>query len=134
LLKVYIFKALLADESDAKPAAGLRGYFVCPRSEPHFKTQLRDALAPMALRVKDIEREQEITEELLFQSLPHVHAMYRLRGYGLELYPVKEAPEETGDALIKPGFPHAVRRLTSNNLLAHSLSEADSTSAQKKHS
>jgi hypothetical protein len=132
LLKVYIFNAILAEESSAKPAAGIRGYFVCPRSEPHFKTQLREALAPMALRIKDIEREQEITEELLFQSLPHVHAMYRLRGYGLELYPVKETQEETSD--IQPGFSHAARRLTSNNLLAHASSEADSASAQKKHS
>jgi hypothetical protein len=86
LLKVYIFNAVLATEPEMEPAMTIRGYFVCSRNEHHFKALLRNALGKWGMRLKAIEEEREISEELLSESLPHVHTMYNFRGYGLELY------------------------------------------------
>lgn len=101
LLKVYIFNAILAAAPETESAATIRGYFICAGNERCFKNQLRNALKAWGLSLREIEREREISEELLGENLPHVHMVYRARGYGLELYRIMSGPDE-GQRSITP--------------------------------
>lgn len=92
MLKVYIFNAVLNAGAEAGSTTLMRGYFICRDQKHDDLERLHDALFPFGLRLENIEREHEISDELLFQSLPHIHTQYHLRGYGLELYDVDDKP------------------------------------------
>ena len=94
LIKVYIFNSTLAGDSDMESRVSIRGYFVCRWNDHNCKGRLRDALGNLGLQLNEIEREEGISEQLLFESLPDIYAIYRLHGYGLELYSSKSKPVE----------------------------------------
>jgi hypothetical protein len=86
LLKVSIFNAVLLADPGLESQTSIRGFFICAASGRALQNQLQDALSKFGLRLEAVEQEREIPEERLLECLPHVHSMYRTRGYGLEFY------------------------------------------------
>jgi len=94
LLKVSIFNAVLLADPGLESQTSIRGFFICAASGRALQNQLQDALSKFGLRLEAVEQEREIPEERLLECLPHVHSMYRTRGYGLEFYCSERKPEE----------------------------------------